>query len=50
MARISDLHKKWLKEPKYRKAYEALEEEFVLAPAVMDMRNRAGLTPEDLAP
>jgi hypothetical protein len=26
MARIADLHKKWMKEPKYRKAYEALEE------------------------
>jgi phage-related protein/DNA-binding XRE family transcriptional regulator len=49
MARISDLHKKWLKEPKYRKAYEALEEEFVLASAVMDVRNRAGLTQEELA-
>jgi ribosome-binding protein aMBF1 (putative translation factor) len=49
MARITELHKKWLKEPKYRKAYEALEEEFVLASAVMDVRNRAGLTQEELA-
>ncbi len=49
MARISDMHKKWMKEPKYRKAYEALEEEFVLASAVMDVRNRAGLTQEELA-
>lgn len=49
MARISDLHKKWLKEPKYRKAYEALEEEFVLASAVIDARNRAGLTQQELA-
>jgi transcriptional regulator with XRE-family HTH domain len=49
MARIIDLHKKWMKEPKYRKAYEALEEEFVLASAVIDVRNRAGLTQEDLA-
>jgi ribosome-binding protein aMBF1 (putative translation factor) len=49
MARISDLHKKWMKEPKYRKAYDALEEEFVLASAVMDVRNRAGLTQEELA-
>src|SRR6266536_1115043 len=49
MARITDLHKKWLKEPKYKKAYEALEEEFVLASAVMDVRNRAGLTQEALA-
>lgn len=49
MARITDLHKKWLKEPKYKKAYDALEEEFVLASAVMDVRNRAGLTQEALA-
>src|SRR6202140_5818445 len=49
MARITELHKKWMKEPKYRKAYEALEEEFVLASAVIDVRNRAGLTQEELA-
>ena len=49
MARISDMHKKWMKEPKYRKAYEALEEEFVLASAVIEVRNRAGLTQEELA-
>ena len=49
MARISDLHKKWVKEPKYRKAYVALEEEFVLASAAMDLRSRAGLTQEALA-
>jgi ribosome-binding protein aMBF1 (putative translation factor) len=49
MARISEMHKKWLKEPKYKKAYDALEGEFVLAGAVMDVRNRAGLTQEELA-
>ncbi|MGA2076495.1 MAG: helix-turn-helix transcriptional regulator [Terriglobia bacterium] len=36
-------------EPKYRKAYEALEEEFALAKAVIRARNRAGLTQEKLA-
>jgi transcriptional regulator with XRE-family HTH domain len=49
MARITDLHKKWIKQPKYRKAYEALEKEFALASAVIDVRNRAGLTQEQLA-
>ena len=49
MARISVMHKKWMKKPKYRKAYEALEKEFVLASAVMDVRNRAGLTQAQLA-
>jgi len=49
MARIADLHKKWLRQPKYRKAYEALEEEFSLASALIDARNRAGLTQLELA-
>jgi transcriptional regulator with XRE-family HTH domain len=49
MARIADLHKKWMKEPRYRKAYEALEEEFVFASAMIDARSRAGLTQEQLA-
>lgn len=49
MARITDMHKKWMKEAKYRKAYEALEEEFVLASAVIEARNRAGLTQQELA-
>jgi len=49
MARITELHRKWMKEPKYRKAYEALEEEFVLASAVIDVRNSAGLSQEELA-
>ena len=49
MARITDLHKKWMKEPRYRRAYEALKEEFVLASAVIDVRNRVGLTQQELA-
>ena len=49
MARISDLHKRWMEEPKYREAYAALETEFVLASAAMDVRNRAGLTQQALA-
>ena len=49
MARISEMHKKWLKEPKYRQAYEALEKEFALASTVIDARSRAGLTQSELA-
>jgi len=49
MARILDMHKTWMKRPAYRKAYDALEEEFALAAAVIDARNRAGLTQEQLA-
>ncbi|HMK79520.1 MAG TPA: helix-turn-helix transcriptional regulator [Xanthobacteraceae bacterium] len=49
MTRIDLLHKKWLKDPEYRKAYEALEEEFALAAAIMKARNRAGLSQAELA-
>ena len=49
MARISDMHKRWMKESRYRKAYASLEKEFVLASAAMDVRTRAGLTQEALA-
>ena len=49
MARISELHKKWMKEPRYQKAYQALEEEFALASALIGARNRAGLTQQELA-
>jgi ribosome-binding protein aMBF1 (putative translation factor) len=49
MARISEMHKRWMKEPKYHKAYEALEDEFAVAKAVIAARNRAGLTQTELA-
>ena len=47
MARISEMHKKWMQEPEYQKAYEALEGEFGLAKAETDARNRIGLTQAD---
>ncbi len=49
MARISELHQKWMKEPKYRKAYADMEDEFALAKAVISARSRAGLTQTELA-
>jgi ribosome-binding protein aMBF1 (putative translation factor) len=49
MARIKDLHGKWLKEPGYRAAYAALEEEFDLARALVEARTRAGLTQGQVA-
>jgi len=49
MTRIDVLHKKWLKDREYRKAYEALDEEFALAAAIMKARNRAGLSQAELA-
>jgi ribosome-binding protein aMBF1 (putative translation factor) len=44
-----DLHKKWMKNPAYRREYEALEEEFSLTAALIEARSRAGLTQEEVA-
>ncbi len=49
MIKISDLHKKWMKNPKYRKEYAALEEEFALIAEVAKARARAGLSQAQLA-
>lgn len=49
MTRISDLHKRWMKDLEYRKAYDAMEEEFALATAMVAARARAGLTQTELA-
>ena len=49
MTRMNTLHRKWLKDPWYRKEYQAAEEEFALAAAVMKARNRAGLSQAELA-
>lgn len=46
---VDDLHKQWMKNPKYRREYEALEEEFSLAAALIEARARAGLTQEQVA-
>mgnify|MGYP003623010170 CR=1 FL=1 len=47
--RVDDLHKGWMKDPKYRREYEALDEEFSLVTALIDARTRAGLTQEQVA-
>jgi transcriptional regulator with XRE-family HTH domain len=49
MTKIRDLHKKWMKDPAYRKEYDALEEEFALMAAVAKARMRAGLSQAELA-
>jgi ribosome-binding protein aMBF1 (putative translation factor) len=49
MALISDLHTQWLTSETYQKEYDALEDEFSLAEAVIAARARAGLTQEELA-
>jgi transcriptional regulator with XRE-family HTH domain len=49
MTKISDLHKKWMKDPEYRKEYDALEEEFALIAEVAKARLRSGLSQAELA-
>src|SRR5882672_9973119 len=46
---VDDLHQDWMKNAKYRRAYDALEEEFSLAAALVEARTRAGLTQEQVA-
>jgi hypothetical protein len=38
--------KDWMKDPKYRQEYEALEEEFSLVAAQIEARTRGGSTQE----
>jgi transcriptional regulator with XRE-family HTH domain len=49
MIKFNTLHKKWMKDPAYRKEYDALEEEFALAAEVAKARSRAGLSQAELA-
>lgn len=49
MTRVSDLHKKWMKNKNYRKAHEELAPEFALARAVIHARITAGLTQQQFA-
>ncbi len=49
MIKFDTLHKKWMKEPGYRKEYEALEEEFALIAEMAKARARAGLSQAQLA-
>ncbi len=43
------LHKKWMEQPDYAKAYDELETEFALAHEMIEARTRAGLTQDELA-
>ncbi|NOT13369.1 MAG: helix-turn-helix transcriptional regulator [Methylococcaceae bacterium] len=49
MTKISDLHNKWVQDKAYQEAYDALEDEFALAAALIEARSRAGLTQGELA-
>ena len=47
--RVDDVHEQWMKDPKYRREYKALEEEFSLVAALIAARTCAGLTQEQVA-
>ena len=49
MTKMRDLHKRFMKNPEYRKEYDALEEEFALMLEVAKARSRAGLSQAELA-
>jgi ribosome-binding protein aMBF1 (putative translation factor) len=49
MTRLADLEKKWLKDPAFVKAYDALDEEYSVIFAVMEARAKSGLSQAELA-
>src|SRR5450759_1206209 len=49
MSKVQNLHRKWMKNGEYRRAYQALAPEFELARTVIEARAQAGLTQEQLA-
>ena len=49
MTKLKDLHRRWTKDPVYKAEYDALDEEFRLARALIEARTRAGLSQTQLA-
>ena len=49
MTKARDLHKKWMKNPKYKTEYEKLAPEIELAHIIIEARTKAGLTQAQLA-
>lgn len=46
---LLDLHHEQMKNPEYKKAYDALEDEFAIADALIKARSKIGLTQQDIA-
>lgn len=44
-----ELHKKWIKDPKYRYEYEKLEPEFQIAKTIIEARIKRNLSQTELA-
>lgn len=49
MTDFDDVRKKWMQNPEFVKEYEALEEEFSIASALIAARAQADMTQEDVA-
>lgn len=49
MAKLSDLKSQLMQDPDFKQGYEALDEEFQLIEALIDMREKSGLTQEQIA-
>jgi len=46
---VEEAAKEWMKDPEFRAAYDALEDQFALASALIKARSDAGLTQEEVA-
>lgn len=49
MTRISDLKKRWMRDPKFRQEYEKASEEFAVIEALIRARTKARLSQAELA-
>ena len=49
MMKLSTLHRKWMKDPDFRREYEALHVEFMLITELYKARRRSGLSQAQLA-
>jgi len=49
MTQLKDLHRRWSRDEDYKAAYDALDEEFQLARALIEARTQAGLSQTQLA-
>jgi ribosome-binding protein aMBF1 (putative translation factor) len=46
---VREAAEEWMKDPEFKAAYDALEDEFALASALMDARAKADMTQEQVA-
>lgn len=49
MTKLTELKRAWMKDPAFRAAYHAVEDEFTLIRALIEARARAGMTQSELA-